>query len=355
MNLTVTNHREDMVCSSINDGFTLLELSRGWLSQGNPVVGMELLKSAIISPEADRDKQLRAQILKETGRTYMMSSDWENANAHYLEAQRIFTDAQDYKGASECARNRANMFFQQGNYSMAEQLCNSALDFASDLNDRSLRASILNTLGAIKSATGDHTEAIKIHKLCLSDFESIGNKIRQGYVLLNIGLTYHEIHEFINAVDNLNKALAIALEQKDLNLVEICYQNIAKNYLAQGEIHLAKSVIDIARKILPGLNSKALEAELSLIEIKILRQSGNIKDAEILLEKTYRLTINHKLTAIEADILYEQGLLEKSKGNLPLAITKLDAAVNLYKKLDIEQGVKKAVHALENLNRRSHV
>ena len=238
MNLTVTNHREDMVCSSINDGFALLELARGWLAQGNQVVAMELLKSAIASSEADRDKQLRARILKETGRTYMMSSDWENANNNYLEAQRIFTDSQDYKGASECARNRANMFFQQGHYDKAEQLCESALDFSADLNDRSLRASILNTLGAIKSATGNHAEAVKILKLCLSDFESIGNKIRQGYVLLNIGLTYHELNEHINAVENLNKALAISLEQKDLNLVEICYQNIAKCYLAQGENHM---------------------------------------------------------------------------------------------------------------------
>ena len=102
------------------------------------------------------------------------------------------------------------------------------------------------------------------------------------------------------------------------------------------------------------MNSKALEAELSLIEIKILRQSGNIENAEKLLEITYKLAIDNNLTAIEADILYEQGLLEKSKGNLTVATTKLDAAIDLFRKLNIEQGVKKAVHALDKINRRNH-
>jgi tetratricopeptide (TPR) repeat protein len=284
----------------------------------------------------------------------MMQSEWNNADELYLEAQRVFQELENHKGAAESLRNRANMAFQCGEYIKSEEFCEQALDFATEINDYELRATILNTLGAIKSATGELRESIKIFKLCLADFQTAGNKIRQGYVLLNIGLTQTELGEYANGIGSLEESLAIALDCKDLHLVEICYQNISKCYLAQKEAILAKSVIDTARKILPGLNSKSLEAELNLIDCKILRIMGNLSAAEELLETTYKMARVGHLSALEADILFEQGLLEKDKGRTEMATAKLDAAANHYRQLNIEKGFKEVIATLEQLRRSVH-
>ena len=122
--------------------------------------------------------------------------------------------------------------------------------------------------------------------LCLSDFQTAGNYSRQGYVILNIGLTQIELKAYDQAIQKLNEALSIAFSVKDLHLVEICYQNISKCYLEQNEASLAKSVIDTARKFLPGLNSQALEAELNLTDCKILRMLGHYEAAAELLSET---------------------------------------------------------------------
>ena len=326
------------LCSEIKDGAALWNLARGWLKQGNTVVAMELLKSAINSSEAEHDQNLRGQILKEIGRTTMMQSDWENSEAYYLEAQRVFLDIENYQGASECARNRANMYFQKGKFQESEELCEQALEWASMVDNYELRATILNTLGAIKSATGDTKEAIKILKLCLADFQTSGNKIRQGYVYLNIGLTQFELAEYNEAIVSLNQALVVALGEKDLSLVEICYQNISKCYLANNEASLAKSVIETARKILPGLNSKALETELNLIDSQILRMMGSFERARNLLEKTYDMAVECKQKALQADVLFEQGLVEKNTGNFELSVSKFNTAVNQYKEIGVEKG-----------------
>jgi hypothetical protein len=82
-----------------------------------------------------------------------------------------------------------------------------------------------------------------------------------------------------------------------------------------------------------------------------MRITGNIKGAEDLIEKTYQMAIENKLTALEADVLFEQGLLEKDKGNIELAITKLDAAVNQYRLLGVEKSFKEAIRKLEQLKR----
>jgi hypothetical protein len=75
----VTTQTETALWSGVRDGYALLELARGWLKQGNPVVAAELLKSAKDSPEADVDEVLRARVLRESGRASMMQSDWERA------------------------------------------------------------------------------------------------------------------------------------------------------------------------------------------------------------------------------------------------------------------------------------
>ena len=339
--------------SEIRDGAALLELARGWLKQGNPVVALELLKTAIDTPAADDNRVIRAGILKETGRALMMQSDWSGSEHYYVEAQRLFLDVEDYKGASECARNRANMNFQQGLYHNAEELCEKALGWASTAGDHELRATILNTLAAVKSATGDHRGALKSFRLCLADFQASGNLIRQGYVLLNIGLAEIELHDFHSAVDSLNDALAIALSEKDLNLVEICYQHIARCYLEQKETVLASSVIETARRILPGLNSRALEVELSLIECRILRASGDFDAAEQLINDSYHKAVEHKLAALQADLLFEQGQLYRETGKFDTAEAKFNAASGLFRQIGVDKGFKEAIQAIEQLKRRT--
>lgn len=349
---TTTYRTDSDPCAGISNGQALLDLARGWLKQGNPIVALDLLNTAIASDEADQDQVLRAGVLRETGRAFMMQSDWEHADRSYLEAQRLFLAAGDYRGATECARNRANAQFQQGHYNRCDELCEEALEWATQTSDYELRATVLNTLGAVRSARGEHAEAIKVLKLCLSDFESAGNVIRQGYVLLNIGLTHTEIGEFDQAVESLHRALAVALDEKDLSLVEICYQNIAKCHLERGETILAKSVIDSARKILPGLNSKALEAELNLIDGRILRTMGNIDAAADLLTVTHHLAVSGKMSAMEAETVFEQGLLEKDRGNYDIACAKLDAAAVLFKQIGMDRRFQDSVQVLSNLKRK---
>jgi len=338
----------------VHDGYTLLELARGWLKQGNSVVALELLESAIQSKEVETDVELRAKVLKETARSKMMQSDGDEADSLYLEAQRLFSSISNHKGAAECARNRANLYFQRGMYQHVEQYCEQALDWASQADDYELRASILNTMAAAKSATGKLKESLKIFNLCLSDFQAAGNAIRQGYVLLNIGLTQIELEDFGCAIQKLNEALSIALKEKDLHLVEICYQNISKCYLQQKEATLAKSVIDTARKFLPGLNSKAVEAELNLVDGKILRTMGHFDGALEMLEKTLIMTQEHKLTALMADVLYEQGLVARDMGRIDMARSKIDTAAGQYQKIGMEKSFKEAVEMLKQLERNTN-
>lgn len=354
MKATVTERPTAERTIEVRDSQTLLELARGWLKQGNPIVALDLLQSALQTPQADTGVAVRAQILKETGRAHMMQSDWSAAESNYLEAQRLFMSVEDFQGAAESTRNRANMFFQRGEYAIAESLCSQALDMASLAENNGLRATILNTQAAVQSATGRHREALKSFRLCLADFQSSNNVIRQGYVLLNIGLCQVELGEFAEATQSLTECLSIALTEKDLHLVEVTYQNIAKCYLAQKEHQLAQSVLETARKILPGLNSAALDAELSLLEARILRAMGDFTRADSALDAAYRKAVDNRLSALQADILAEQGLLSKDLGQVDLAVAKLNAAARQYRQIGLDKGFQQTIQVMEQLQRSRH-
>ena len=348
-----TRHTRNTVTPrpQITDSEELYELARGWLQQGNPVVATELLRSALESAEAGTDRLLRARILKEVGRALMMQSTWKDADTHYLTAQQLFVDAEEFVGAAECARNRGNMAFQQGDYEQSEVFCTQALAWATRAGDHQLRATILNTMGAIKSATGDHREAVKQFELCLADFRAVGNSIRQGYVLLNIGIAHTELQDYETANDQLKQALRIAFGERDQQLVQICYQNIAKCYIAQGEYKLARAVSETARRILPGLHSLALECELDLLDSRILRNLGDLKAASAVIERALKTAVEHDLAQLHADLLFEQAQLCKLWGKAREAISYLDIAISEYRKIGADQGVREAVMELEHLTR----
>lgn len=315
-----------------HDARHLLDLARDWMKQGNTAVAFQLLNKALRLKESEEDKLIRGEISKEIGRAYMQIGQWDRAEESYNQATTLFLEQSHYRGAAESVRNLANMKFQMGQFSVSYSLCERAVRWATKSGDFQLRASIFNTQGAIKSVEGKQKESIKIFKLCLSDFRRSGNKLRQAYIQHNIGLTHLEIGEYQEAKIAFEEALALALENKDTNLVELCYLNIAKLYLKQGEVVAARSLIKSAHELLETLQSPNLAADLAIIEADAYRLSGDPNRADSILEAALDLARKNNLLQHEAEILYEAGKVAIERGRGDVARYRLEAAINLFKK-----------------------
>lgn len=326
----------------------LLELARDWMKQGNITIAFQLLNDALKRKESAGDKVIRGEISKEIGRIHMQTGEWNRAEDAYNQATLLFLEQGYFKGAAESVRNLANMKFQLGQFSDSDSLCEKAADWATQSGDFQLRATILNTQGAIKSIEGKQHESIKIFKLCLSDFRKSGNRLREAYVLHNIGLAYLEINEFSNASKALEEALILALESKDATLVELCYQNMAKLHLRQGNAVAARSLIRSARELLETLKSPNMTADLAIIEAEALRMTGDLTGAENILDKALVRAREHGLLQHEGEILYEAGLVAIERGQADVARSRLEAAITLFKTTGGAQ-LEKAVNKLKVL------
>jgi len=327
-----------------HDARHLLDLARDWMTQGNTTVAFQLLNEALKHKETESDKVIRGEISKEIGRIHMQTGEWSRAEDAYNQATSLFLEENYYKGAAESVRNLANMKFQLGQFSDSNSLCEKAVNWATDSGDFQLRATILNTQGAIKSIEGKQRESIKIFRLCLSDFRRSGNRLREAYVLHNIGLAHLEISQYSDAARALEEALTLALESKDATLVELCYQNIAKLNLRRGDVVAARSLIKSARDLLKTLDSPNLRVDLAIIEAEAMRLTGDlVRASEILKEALFQVR-EHNLLQHEAEVLYEAGLVAIEQGQAEVARSRLEAAIMLFKKTggaQLEKAVKK--------------
>lgn len=326
----------------------LLDLARDWIRQGNTSVAMQLLKDAFKLNEKDHDKLVNGDLLKETGRVYMQLGEWDRSEEAFKQAQAVYLELGENRGAAMSARNLANVKFQLGRFAESNDLCENAVDWATQAGDFQLRATILNTQGAIKSIEGKHKESIKIFKLCLSDFRKSGNKLRQAYILHNIGLAYYELNELYKSKQAFEEALMLAIEAGDTSLVEICYQNFAKLYIKLGDIVAARSLIVLAQELLGTIKSPALSADLAIIEATALRVSGDSSKAGDILDKALDKARNNDLLQHEAEILFESGQVAVEQGNPDLARSRFEAAIRLFKQTGSAQ-LSEAVSKLKSL------
>jgi tetratricopeptide (TPR) repeat protein len=347
---TEMKHRREL--PKMGDAQHLLRLAKEWMKQGNTTVAVQLLNEAMKLNEAAEDRLVKGEISKEMGRVYMQTGQWELAEDAYQDATAIFLEFEQYSGAAESVRNLANMKFQQGRFCDSNSLCETAVCWATKSGDYQLRATIFNTLGAIKSVEGNQRESIKILRLCLSDFRSTGNRLRQAYTQHNIGLAQLEVGDYIESRRSLEEALALALEQKDLTLVALCYQNIAKLYLKTCDLPAAQSLIKAAHEINNMLNSPNISTDLAIIEAESYRLGGDIKEARGILESALGQAREHKLTQHEAEILSDLGQLSIEMGRYEEARTNLEAAIALFKKTGGGL-LNKAVSRLKDLEIRS--
>ncbi len=326
----------------------LLELARDWVRQGNTSVAMQLLNDAFSLNDRDSDRLVKGDLLKEYGRVYMQVGDWDRAEDAFRQAEAIYLDLGEYRGAATTVRNLANLKFQLGRFAESDTLCEKAVDWATKAGDFQLRATILNTQGAIKSIEGKHRDAIKVFKLCLSDFRKSGNKLRQAYVLHNIGLAHYELGEFEKSKTSFEEALMLAMESRDTSLVEICYQNFAKLYLKLGDIVAARSLIVLAQELLGTVKSPALTADLAIVEATAYRVSGDPAKAGDILDKALEKARENNLLQHEAEILHESGQVALERGQTDLAKSRLEAAIKLFRQTGGAQ-LSEAVNKLKNL------
>ncbi|MCD6575819.1 MAG: tetratricopeptide repeat protein [Nanoarchaeota archaeon] len=303
------------------------------------------------------------QALLDITNVYLNGENWKRTEALLWAMKKLInniTGRQRKPFEVEMLINSALYSWKLGDYENAELHSKDALSLAEGMGDKKLIARCYHILGVVY---GDYVEdkglAIEYDERCLSVLDEINDGVQilkmKASVHNNLGVAYHKMAEEKDREENLRNAarnyeLGIGICQ------DIGYKrmegwllfNIGEVYALLGEFEKADEASISARKIFEELEDKRGLSGVEMCDAVIEKERGNLEEALSYINKSLELRNELKEPRRIADALILRGDIYSSMGKFGDAREDYNSALEIYKRLNSADGIKRAEAKLFN-------
>jgi CHAT domain-containing protein/Flp pilus assembly protein TadD len=260
---------------------------------GEKQKALEYYNNALLLYRAVGNRSVEATTLNNIGLVYSALGEKQQALAYYNKALPLFQAVGDKAGEATTLASFGLVYSDLGEKQQALAYYNKALPLFQAVGDKAGEATTLNNIGAVYSALGEKQQALAYYNKALPLYQAVGNRSGQATTLNNIGAVYSDLGEKQQALAYYNKALPLYQAVGDRSRQATTLNNIGGVYLALGE---KQQALEYYNKTLP-----------------LYRVVGD-RDGE-------------------ATTLFNLAYLERSRGNLQVARTNVEAAIKIIEEL----------------------
>lgn len=174
----------------------------------------------------------------------------ESLDAH-SKALQIAESMQNETLIQKCKLNIARSYLSDGKYLEAAQSFQQIINVAVDLNDTLLLARAYGNLGSVNMKQGNMTKALEYYLIALNYNEKMKDKTGIITCLLNISAIKSKQKDRETVIALIDKALGLAIEEKDSMRMSLCYTSMGNFYLRADKtkaLDCYKQAIDIAQR-----------------------------------------------------------------------------------------------------------
>ncbi|MDQ1265788.1 MAG: hypothetical protein QG635_940, partial [Bacteroidota bacterium] len=246
------------------------------------------------------------------GKTLCIIKDYKNSIVKLNQAIEISKTIQDKMTESLALKSLGKVFLDNCEYSSALDFYIPALEISKTNRFGNLTAELFNTIGLIYSYQHDLNSAVKYYYFALSNVDTSRNRNLFQDISNNIGETFREQGKLDDAIFHFTQSLEIALYYKELGNICSSYINLGRVYLLKKDFSKAQNFYDLAYDMC---------------------QRNNYDNIEL------------------AELNYYFGELNISRKDFKKAELHLKLSLNLFKKEDYPESVKKTYHLLSDLYR----
>jgi two-component system, NarL family, sensor kinase len=254
------------------------------------------------------DSQLLGKAYFNTGTSYKLKGNIEEAAVYYLKGKNIFE-----KFGNDAIKARASdilqqLYFDMGQYQKAIAFGEHAIELSKKINDSLLLASAYNNVGMSYASIGENERAMNNYRMALATAKHTGNGYVEGTVLLNMadviskrgdekltGPLYEQALKITREIDDRegevvalrglsNYHLSIRQPAKALDFALASYRladslgmrpqmhktltSLANVHFALQQIEVAKNYTYRANLLADSLNNEALQRNIADLEKK---------------------------------------------------------------------------------------
>ncbi|SET69487.1 diguanylate cyclase (GGDEF) domain-containing protein [Natronincola peptidivorans] len=264
----------------------IIKLANAYQKQGNNEKAIHYYKEAIMLAGKYNDIYTMIDATNKMGHIYLLRNETDIA-IDYLEKNTVMaTKHKNHDGLLEAGYLLSNGYINTGKLTKAEVICEDHLKLANQYQSNGYIGLFLSQKGLIRHLKNNPVHAIKLFKDSVTYFEKANRKQDAGKTLNNIGNVFLDyFQDSKNAKKYFERALAIAQQFDDFEVMVRSYQGIATAYMLEDEY---KKAVDLLRKNIElsfGLQDESIRFLGYLSTIDCYRSMGEYRKAYSYLQK----------------------------------------------------------------------
>ncbi|HXL52136.1 MAG TPA: HD domain-containing phosphohydrolase [Gemmatimonadales bacterium] len=199
---------------------------------------------------------------------------------------------------------------------------------------RELRARVEQNLGIVANIQGNLDEAVAHYEGSLEAYRASNDEHGCAIAYANLGIAHTDLRQYERAEGYFQQSYEIAERAGDAHLQGQCLVNHAEVHVVRGRYEDARLNAEAALAIFDQLDARSDKSEAYRIIGMVYRETGRAALAESRLRSAIELAVSAGSVLHEAEASCELALLYQAMGRNQEALTLLNAAHRLFRRLD---------------------
>ncbi|MDZ7877923.1 MAG: tetratricopeptide repeat protein [Saprospiraceae bacterium] len=258
--------------------------------------------SALFKSAATGNLPLKGRTHNALGALLLLKGNYKDARIYLEKAAAYSEQIVDSQGTARAYGNLGNLYFRQGDYSLAKDYFLKSIQIARD-NGLRIQPQIVSNLGLTFMNQGNYTEGVIVQKEELELVESVGDLGAAATLWVNLGIVYFEKGDIDGALPCFEKGLELCQLLGNKQFTSIALGCIGNVWRVKGNIEKATDFL--------------------ADDLKICLELGDKQG----------IAIAHELI----------GRLNLTKGEPVLALQHFEESIKLCRQLNYQKGIAKAL------------
>jgi len=285
---------------------------------------------------ARADRTGQRTVLAEASRRLAVIRHLRNESAEARElcrrSYRVACDAGNDLLAAEALNTLGGLDVQTGAIEDARKNFLQALEQGGQ--SRELRARVEQNLGIVANIQGNLDEAVAHYGGSLEAYQASNDEHGCAIAYANLGIAHTDLRQYDRAEGYFQRSYEIAERAGDAHLQGQCLVNHAEVHVVRGHYEEARRNAEAALAIFDQLDARSDKSEAYRIIGMVYRETGRAALAESRLRSAIELAVSAGSVLNEAEASCELALLYQAMGRNQEALTLLNAAHRLFRRLD---------------------
>ena len=290
--------------------------------------------------QRDGEVKDQAEALRQMGRTYYGKRELDKAKDLYLESLGYYEKIEDWKKICKVYNNIGILFYEKGDLNESVLKYKKALEFAERIGDKEETGNIYTNLGVLHNVKGEWDKALSYYHRCIPLYEDTGDKQGLARVYHNMGMTYADQTAWQISDSYYEQCLELCEDLKDIALLSLTHLNRTEVLLNISDLGEAKESCVMALAHFEKLGDHLGAADAYRFLGVISKREKDWGAAKAHFEESIRLNDQLENPLGLAEVYREYGHLHEERGEVKEALTKLQKAEDLFRRLDAKEDAK---------------